>query len=120
MRRNLDTSVERVIKTLPPDSRFLMDMGEHVGIMERLGIPLRRVVSTENHRQWKSPTDPDGIWERALADPGRYVNYVITFDGDAVDRAVNRTNLNAIAVIHVMGRPTARIYATQPPLNQSR
>jgi hypothetical protein len=120
MRRNLDTSVERVIKTLPPDSRFLMDLGEHVGIMERLGIPLRRVVNTENHRQWKRPTDPDGIWEHALADPGRYVNYVITFDGDAVDRAVNRTNLDAVAVIHVMGRPTARIYATQPPLNQSR
>ena len=120
MRRGLDTSVERVLKELPPDSRYLMDIGEHVGIMERLGIPLRRVVNQENHRPWKRPVDQDGIWEHALADPGRYVNYVIAFEGDSVDRAVNRTNLTLLSVIHSLGRPTARIYATQRPLNQSR
>lgn len=114
-RRPIDTSVERVLKTLPPDSRFLMDLGEHVCIMERLGIPLRQVISNENHRPWKRPTDPEGIWERALADPGHYVNYVITFDGDSVDQAVNRTNLTVLAVIHAMGRPSARIYAAPVP-----
>jgi hypothetical protein len=120
MRRGLDTSVERVIKELPPNSRFLMDLGEHVGIMERLGIPLRRVVNSENRRVWKRPTDPEGIWEHALADPGRYVNYVIIFEGDTVDRGVNRTNLTLLAVIHSLGQPPARIYATQRPPNQSR
>ena len=120
MRRGLDTSVERVLRELPPDSRYLMDIGEHVGIMERLGIPLRRVVNQENHRPWKRPVDQDGIWEHALADPGRYVNYVIAFEGDSVDRAVNQTNLTLLSVIHSLGRPTARIYATQRPLNQSR
>lgn len=120
MRRGLDTSVERVLKELPPDSRYLMDLGEHVGIMERLGIPLRRVVNTENHQTWKRPTDPEGIWEHALSDPGRYVNYVIAFEGDAVDLRVNRTNLTLLTVIHALGRPPARIYTTQRPQNQSR
>ena len=120
MRRALDTSVERVLTQLAPDSRYLMDLGEHVGIMERLGIPLRRVVNQENHRPWKRPADPDGIWEHALSDPGRYVNFVIAFEGDSVDRSVNRTNLTLLTVIHSLGRPPARIYATQGPLNQSR
>jgi len=120
MRRGLDTSVERVVKTLPRHSQFLMDLGEHVGIMERLGIPLRRVVNSENHRVWKRPSDPDGIWERALADPGAYVDYVIAFDGDPVARAVNRANLNLMSVIHSTGEPVARIYETRRATNQSR
>jgi hypothetical protein len=120
MRRGLDTSVERVVKTLPRDSQFLMDLGEHVGIMERLGIPLRRVVNSENRRPWKRPTDPEGIWERTLADPGAYVDYVIAFDGDPVARGVNRANLNLLTVIHSTGQPVARIYETPRATNQSR
>lgn len=120
MRRGLDTSVERVIKTLPADSLFMMDLGEHVGIMERLGIPLRRVVNGEDHRPWVRPTDPEGTWERALADPGRYVNYVIAFEGDSVDRGVRRENLTLLTVIHSTGQPTARIYETQMHANQLR
>jgi hypothetical protein len=119
MRRGLDTAVERAIKELPPDSRFLMDISEHVGIMERLGIPLRRVVNNEDHRPWIRPTDPEGTWERALADPGRYVDFVITFEGDLVDKGVNRTNLTLLEVIHSLGHPPARIYQAHPSTNQS-
>ena len=120
MRRGIDTSVEQVLKALPPDSMFLMDLGEHVSIMERLGIPLRRVVNGENHRPWIRPTDPQGIWERALADPAAYVNFVIAFDGDPVDRGVNKTNLTLLTVIHSLGQPAARIYQTSRLANQSR
>lgn len=119
-RRGIDTSVERLLKALPSDSMFLMDLSEHVGIMERAGIPLRRVVNSENHRPWVRPTDPQGIWERALADPAAYVNYVIAFEGDPVDRNVNRTNLTLLTVIHSLDQPPARIYQTARPVNQSR
>jgi hypothetical protein len=120
MRRGLDSSIERLIKPMPPDTKFMMDLGEHVGIMERLGIPLRRVVNGENHRPWKRPTDPDGIWEQALADPRKYVDYVIAFEGDPVDRDVNRANLTLWTVIHSTGQPVARIYETRRAMNQSR
>jgi len=40
-RRGMDTAVERAVNGLPPGSRFLMDTGEHVGVMERAGILLR-------------------------------------------------------------------------------
>ena len=116
----LNSAVENVVVRLPRNSRFLMDIGEHVGVMQAAGIPLRQVVNNENHRQWKRPSDPEGLWERALADPPRYVDFVIAFDGDAVDQGVNRANLALLTEIHATGQPHARIYATRTALNQSR
>src|SRR5208282_2802910 len=84
IRNPLNSAVLRVVARLPKNSQFLMDLSEHVGIMEQAGIPLRQVVNNENHRMWKRPSDPEGLWERALADPPRYVDFVIAFDGDAV------------------------------------
>jgi hypothetical protein len=120
IRRGIDTAVERAIAGLPPESMLLMDTGTHVGVLERLGLPLRRVVSVENHRQWKRPVDPEGLWERTLADPQKYVDYVIAFDRDSVDQKVNRSDLILLSEIHASGQPPARIFKTQRPLNQSR
>jgi hypothetical protein len=120
IRNPLDSAVERIIGTLPGNSRFLMELGEHVGVMQQLGIPLRQVVNNENHRSWKRPTDPEGLWERALADPPRYVDFVIAFDGDAVDQRANKINLTELAEIRATGQPRARIYATGSAPNQSR
>ena len=120
MRDPLNSAVQRVVTRLPRNSRFLMDLSEHVGIMEQAGIPLRQVVNNENHRVWKRPSDPEGLWERALADPPRYVDFVITFDGDAVDQGANRTNLTELIEIHATGQPHARIYAARSAPNQSR
>jgi len=108
----LESAVERTIAALPPSPRFLMYLGDHVGIFQQDGIPLRQVVNEGNHRPWKKPSDPSGVWERALADPPQYADYVIAFDGDAVDRAVDRTHLTLLNEIHTTGQPRARIYAT--------
>jgi hypothetical protein len=120
IRHTLNSEVQRQVERLPRNSRFLMDLGEHVGIMEQAGIPLRRVVNNENHRPWKRPTDPEGLWERALADPPHYVDFVIAFDGDPVDQGASKTNLTALAEIHATGQPHARIYAVRHAPNQSR
>jgi hypothetical protein len=120
IRNPLNSAVERIVARLPRNSRFLMDISEHVGVMEEAGIPLRQVLNNENHRPWKRPSDPEGLWERALGDPSRYVDFVIAFDGDAVDRGVNRTNLTVLAEIHATRQPHARIYAIQSSPNQSR
>jgi hypothetical protein len=120
IRNPLDSAVERIIGPLPKNSRFLMELGEHVGVMQQAGIPLRQVVNNENHRPWKRPSDPEGLWERALADPTRYVDFVIAFDGDAVDQRANKINLTELAEIHATGQPRARIYAAHSAPNQSR
>jgi hypothetical protein len=120
IRSPLNSAVQRVVARLPRNSRFLMDISEHVGIMEQAGIPLRQVVNNENHRPWKRPSDPEGLWERALADPPRYVDFVIAFDGDAVDLGANRTNLTELMELHATGQPHARIYVARKAPNQSR
>ena len=120
IRYPLNATVERVVSGFPPNTRFLMDLGEHVGVMEQAGIPLRRVVNNENHRPWKLPSDPDGLWERALANPSRYVDVVIAFEGDPVDKRVNKANLTELTVIHASGQPYAHIYSTHRAPNQSR
>ncbi|MGA8541609.1 MAG: hypothetical protein WB566_19055, partial [Terriglobales bacterium] len=120
VRNPLNAAVERLVAKFPGDSRFLMDLGEHVGIMEEAGIPLRQVVNNDNHRPWKRPSDPEGLWERALADPPRYVDFAIAFDGDAVDRGANKTNLTELAEFHATGQPHAVIYTTRAVANQSR
>jgi hypothetical protein len=109
----LESAVERTITALPPKSRFLMYVGDHVGVFQQAGIPLRQVVNEGNHRPWKRPSDPSGLWERALADPPQYADYVIAFDGDAVDRAADRTYLTLVSEIHATGQPHAHIYATK-------
>jgi hypothetical protein len=109
----LESEVERTITAVPPNSRFLMYLGDHVGVFQQAGIPLRQVVNEGNHRPWKKPSDPSGLWERALADPPRYADYVIAFDGDTVDRTADRTHLILLNEIHTTGQPYARIYTTK-------
>ena len=120
IRNPLNSAVRSALARLPRNSRFLMDISEHVGVMEQAGIPLRQVVNNENHRVWKRPSDPEGLWERALADPPRYVDFVIAFDGDLVDQGANLTNLTELIEIHATGQPHARIYAARSAPNQSR
>ena len=107
-------SVEReladFVKALPPDSSLLMYLGSHVGALQQAGVPLRRVINEGNHRTWKQPTDQDGLWERALADPAKYADFVIAFEGDAVSTGVQKRDLIPLAVIHASGEPKATIY----------
>jgi hypothetical protein len=107
--------VAEAVDTFPRDSRYLMYIGDHVGVFQQAGVPLRHVINEGNHRPWKKPVDPDGLWERALADPSRHVDFVITYEGDAVDPAVNRTSLTLAKEIHTLGQPRARIYAIHTP-----
>lgn len=120
IRSPLNSAVERAVTHMPRNSMYLMDLGEHVGVMEQAGVPLRQVINQDNHRAWKHPSDPDGLWERALADPTRYVDFVIAFEGDSVDVGVNKTNLTELTEIHASGQPPARIYAARIAPNQSR
>jgi hypothetical protein len=110
----LESAVERTIAVVPPHSRFLMYLGDHAGILQQAAIPLKQVVNEGNHRPWMKPSDPSGLWERALADPPQYADYVIAFEGDAVDRAADRTHLTLLDEVHVTGQPRAHIYSTQP------
>jgi hypothetical protein len=87
-----------------------MYLGAHVGTLQQAGIPLRRVINEGNHRTWKQPFDSEGLWERALANPGQNADFVVAFAGDPVDQEVQRQNLSSIAVIHASGEPDCTVY----------
>jgi hypothetical protein len=106
----LEREVAAYLRGLPGNSTLLMYLGDHVGALQDAGIPLRRVINEGNHRVWKQPSDPEGQWERALANPDRYADFVIAFEHDPVSEQVNKTNITSLAVVHLSGQPRATIY----------
>jgi hypothetical protein len=108
----LESELAANLKAFPPDATVLMYLGDHPGALQQAGIPLRRVIYEGNHRTWKQPSDPEGLWERALADPSQYADVVVAMDGDAVALAVNRRDLSPVAELSIPGQPRATIYRT--------
>ncbi|MGA8274498.1 MAG: hypothetical protein WB919_23275 [Candidatus Sulfotelmatobacter sp.] len=110
----LDRQLGDWITKLPPNSDLLMYLGQHVGALEQAGIPLRRTINEGNHRVWKQPTDAAGLWERALANPAAYADYVVGFEGDPAWKAAEDRHLTALVEIHTTGQPAAVIFQTRP------
>jgi hypothetical protein len=108
----LESAVAARLELLPTDSSFLMYLGNHVGALQQAGISLSRVINEGNHRPWKGPSDPEGLWERALKEPASYANYVIAFDSDPVASSVNKNDLASLVIIRVTGESQATIYRT--------
>jgi len=106
----LDRQLAGWIKSMPPDSTLLMYLGAHVGALEQAGVSLSRDINEGNHRAWKQPIDPDGLWERALADPASYADYVVGFEGDPVWTSATNHGLTALVEIHTTGQPPAAIF----------
>jgi hypothetical protein len=112
-RNQLQMEVARWIEKLPADSSLLMYVGDHVGALERAAFPLKRTINEGNHRVWKQPADAEGLWERALSNPAKYVDYVLAFDGDPVWQAVHDKHLHELIELHITGQPRAVLYAAR-------
>jgi hypothetical protein len=112
-RLQLASQLAERLQQLPPESTFLMSLGEHVGALQEAGIPLRRSINEGNHRVWMQPSDPEGLWERALADPSQYADFVVASEGDTVWRAVHTRSFPVVAKIEVSGQRSVTIYRTR-------
>jgi hypothetical protein len=111
-RITLETELASNLRLLPHDATLLMYLGDHVGALHKAGIPLRQTINEGNHRPWSRPSDPEGLWERALSDPHQYVDYVVAMDGDPVAKRVEKRSLTSMVVMHTEGQPSATIYWT--------
>lgn len=109
-RIQLEVQLSRWLETLPSNTTLLMYLGDHVGAVQRAGIPLSRTINEGNHRVWKQPNDPEGLWERALADPTKYADYILAFEGDPVWQAVHNLSLRELVEVHVTGQARAVLY----------
>jgi hypothetical protein len=111
-RITLENDLAARLKTLPPNSTLLMYLGDHVGALQQAGIPLGRVINEGNHRTWRHPSDPGGLWEQALSNPPQHVDFVVATEGDPVSTNGQTKGLIQIAQIHVPGQATTTIYRT--------
>jgi hypothetical protein len=109
-RNQLEAQLAGWLQKLPSNSTLLMYLGDHVGAVQQAGIPLKRVINEGNHRVWLQPADSEGLWERALADPAEYVDYVVAFEGDDVWKAVQARHLKELVEIHTTGQARAVLY----------
>jgi hypothetical protein len=112
-RIQIESSIAEQVRHLPAKGTILMYLGEHVGALQDAAIPLSRTINEGNHRAWKQPSDPEGLWERALADPAKYADFAIAFEGDPVWKALHESGLPALAIIAVNGQTRATIYQTR-------
>jgi hypothetical protein len=98
------------LKSLPPNSTLLMYLGDHVGAIERAGIPLSHVINEGNHRTWKQPADPQGMWEQALADPAAHADFALAFEGDPVWQALRDRHYEEVVEVEVTGQARGILY----------
>ena len=106
-RMRYEAKLAGVLETLPPQATLLMYTGDHIGALERAGIPLRRVVNEANYYPWRL----------AQVTPGAAADYVVATAGDAVSAAVTADPevLTPIAIIDVAGQPLTVVYRAARP-----
>jgi 4-amino-4-deoxy-L-arabinose transferase-like glycosyltransferase len=111
-RIQLEAQLAPWLRKLPANSTLLMYLGDHVGAVQQAGVPIKRIINEGNHRVWRQPDDADGLWERALADPPKYADYVVAFEGDRVWQAIEgrHLHLEELLEVHVTGQPRAILY----------
>jgi len=101
-RIELHKQIAAKLRSLPPDATFVVSLTEHVGALQRAGIPLRRTWNESSHRSG----------EREFAFPLTQGDYVVAFDEDPVARMVaeHPDSVTAIATFYVPGEKRCVIY----------
>ena len=75
----LEEGLATALGQLPPSSTVLMYAAEHAGALRMAGMPLRRVISENEHPEW----------EWALIDPAHDADYAVACQGDPVWAAIH-------------------------------
>jgi hypothetical protein len=101
-RISLETSIAKVLQSLPPGVPILMYNSDHVGALQDAGIPLKQTLNEDDYDSWKA----------ALASPADHAAYVIAIKGDPVSKAVdaNSQGLTEESILCATGQPCARVY----------
>jgi len=109
-RAALESQLAKWIVALPYNSTLLMNTGGHSGVLEQIGFPLRRTINEGNHRVWKQPSDPEGLWERTLAHPAEFADFALAFEGDDVYKALEGRGYRELVEIETSGQPRAVLF----------
>jgi hypothetical protein len=98
----LERQIGAKLQSLPQSSEMLAQIGYFSGVYERAGIPLKRTINETDYR----------LWESALADPARYVDYLVAADKDRVAEAARNHPLEfaPVARFEAPGEPGVTVY----------
>ena len=104
-RMALEEGLAGALAQLPPSSTILMYGAEHAGAIRMAGIPLRHLISENEH--------PD--WEWALLDPAQHADYAVACKGDPVWAALNKhqPEFASMTTVSAPGQPSCTIYRAQ-------
>ena len=97
-----EQAIANELKSFPRGVPILMYNSDHVGALQRAGIPLKQTLSETDYDTWKV----------ALADPAKHAAYVVAIEGDPVSAAVaaHPEGLTEMVVLCTTGQPCARTY----------
>lgn len=97
-----EQAIASELKTFPAGVPILMYNSDHIGALERAGIPLKQTISETDYDSWKA----------ALAAPAKHAAYVVAIAGDPVSAAVTAhpEDLTELVVLCTTGQPCARVY----------
>jgi hypothetical protein len=97
-----ESAIARQLESYPVGVPILMFNSDHIGALQRAGIPLKQTVN-EGDRD---------SWEAALAAPAEKALYVVAIAGDPVAKAVaeHPEGLTELTVLCTTGQPCTRIY----------
>ena len=98
----LEDGLAAALARLSPSSTLLMYESEHAGALRLAGIPLRHVISENEH--------PD--WELALVDPAHHADYVVACQGDPVWAAMRHRGdeFTQMVTISAPGQASCTVY----------
>lgn len=102
-----ESALAAALKRIPPEGDILMYTSEHIGAVQRAGIPLRRTINETDYYHFAP----------AIAAPAKSAAWVVAIGDDAVAKAVKAhpENLELTDIICSTGQPCARIYRSNTP-----
>jgi hypothetical protein len=100
-----EQSLANALASLPQEGMILMYTSDHIGALQRAGIPLKRTINETDYYQWPS----------ALEHPAQAASIVVATEGDAVARAVaaHPEGLTLVDVVCSTSQPCTRIYVAK-------
>ncbi len=97
-----EKQIAHVLESFPAGSRILISTNDHIGAVQRAGLPLKSILS-DNDRD---------SFQYALADPGTRADYIVAIGNDPVAQAVHAhpSGITELTVLCTTGQPCARVY----------
>jgi hypothetical protein len=94
-----------VLEDLPPGAAILIEESDHIGALEDAGLALRQTINESDYDSWHA----------ALEAPAEHAAFVVSFEGDAVWKAVEEhpEGLQELTILCGTGQPCARVYQSE-------